>query len=80
MKILEAARKALGKQQASQREQLVENEKQARAAEAAKQEEFWTGVADTIKNSKEFAGLQVSEREKSKFFNYLTCSTYYTCK
>ena len=68
----EAARQALGKQQEAQRGQLVENEKQARAAEAAKQEEFWSGVADTIKDSKEFAGLQVSEREKGKFFNYLS--------
>jgi len=68
----EAARKALGKQQEAQRGQLVENERQARAAEVAQQEEFWGGVADTIKNSKEFAGLQVSEREKGKFFNYLS--------
>ena len=36
------------------------------------QEQFWGGVADTIKESKEFAGLQVPEREKSKFFNYLS--------
>ena len=68
----EAARQALGKQQIEKRGQLVENEKQARAAEAVKQEEFWSGVADTIKDSKEFAGLQVSEKEKSKFFNYLS--------
>ena len=68
----EQARVALGKQQSAQREQLVENEKQARAAEAKQQEKFWNGVADTIKESKEFAGLQVSEREKSKFFNYLS--------
>jgi len=29
-------------------------------------------VQETIKESKEFAGLQVPEREKSKFFNYLS--------
>ena len=68
----EAAKQALGKQQVEKRGQLVENEKQARAAEAVKQEEFWGGVADTIKDSKEFAGLQVSEKEKGKFFNYLS--------
>ena len=68
----DAAKKALGKQQIAQREQLVEQEKQARAAEMAQQEKFWGGVADTIKNSKEFSGLQVSEKEKSKFFNYLS--------
>lgn len=68
----QAAKQALGKQQEAQRAQLVQQEQQARALEAQKQEEFWSGVADTIKNSKEFAGLQVSEREKSKFFNYLS--------
>tara|TARA_R110000824_G_scaffold25539_2_gene88973 strand:+ start:3064 stop:4155 length:1092 start_codon:yes stop_codon:yes gene_type:complete len=68
----DAAKQALGKQQSAQREQLVQQEKQARATEAAQQEEFWGGVADTIKNSKEFSGLQVSEKEKGKFFNYLS--------
>lgn len=68
----EAARQALGKQQSEQRSHLVEQEKQKSAEQHAKQEQFWGGVADTIKNSKEFAGLQVSEKEKGKFFNYLS--------
>lgn len=68
----EAARQALGKQQSEQRAQLVEQERQKSAEQRAQQEQFWDGVADTIKNSKEFAGLQVSEKEKGKFFNYLS--------
>jgi hypothetical protein len=68
----EAARQALGKQQSAQRAQLVEQERQKSAEQRAQQEQFWGGVADTIKNSKEFAGLQVSEKEKGKFFNYLS--------
>lgn len=68
----EAARQALGKQQSEQRAQLVEQERQKSAEQRAQQEQFWGGVADTIKNSKEFAGLQVSEKEKGKFFNYLS--------
>ena len=68
----EAARQALGKQQSAQRAQLVEQERQKSAEQQAQQEQFWGGVADTIKNSKEFAGLQVSEKEKGKFFNYLS--------
>jgi len=67
-----AAKQALGKQQTAQRGQLVAQEQQARAVEMAQQEEFWGGIADTIKNSKEFSGLQVSEKEKGKFFNYLS--------
>ena len=68
----EAARQALGKQQSAQRAQLVEQERQKSAEQQVQQEQFWGGVADTIKNSKEFAGLQVSEKEKGKFFNYLS--------
>jgi len=68
----EAARQALGKAQEQQNAQLVEQQNQMRHQQMQEQETFWNGVADTIKDSKEFAGLQVTEREKSKFFNYLS--------
>ena len=68
----ELARKALGKAQAQQKEQLVERQQQDLKVEQEKQQEFWNGVQETIKESKEFAGLQVPEREKSKFFSYLS--------
>jgi hypothetical protein len=68
----EAARQALGKAQEQRNSQLVEQQNQMRYQQMQEQETFWSGVADTIKESKEFAGLQVPEREKSKFFNYLS--------
>lgn len=68
----EAARQALGKAQEQRNAQLVEQQNQMRYQQMQEQETFWSGVADTIKDSKEFAGLQVTEREKSKFFNYLS--------
>jgi hypothetical protein len=68
----EAARQALGKAQEQRNAQLVEQQNQMRYQQMQEQETFWNGVADTIKDSKEFAGLQVTEREKSKFFNYLS--------
>lgn len=68
----EAARQALGKVQSAQKEQIVAQQRAARQQTMQEQEQFWGGVADTIKESKEFAGLQVPEREKSKFFNYLS--------
>ena len=68
----ELARKALGKVQAAEKEQLVERQQQERKAQEEKQIEFWNGVQETIKESKEFAGLAVPEREKTKFFNYLS--------
>jgi len=50
----------------------MEEQKQSREEARAKQEEFWNGVADTIEDSREFAGLAVPEKEKSRFFNYLS--------
>jgi len=67
-----AAKDALGKVQAQQKEQLVERQKAELQKQQEQQIEFWNGVQETIKESKEFAGLQVPEREKAKFFNYLS--------
>jgi hypothetical protein len=67
-----AAKDALGKVQAQQKESLVEQQKAELQKQQDQQMEFWNGVQETIKESKEFAGLQVPEREKSKFFNYLS--------
>mgnify|MGYP003117604401 CR=1 FL=1 len=68
----EAARKALGKVQAQEKEQLVERQRVELEKQQEQQVEFWNSVQETIKESKEFAGLQVPEREKTKFFNYLS--------
>jgi len=68
----EAAKQALGKVQAQEKEQLVERQKAELQKQQEQQMEFWNGVQETIKESKEFAGLQVPEREKTKFFNYLS--------
>ena len=68
----EAARKALGKYQGQQRQQLMEQQKERQKEAQTKQREFWNGVADTIENSQEFAGLTVPQKDKSKFFNYLS--------
>jgi len=68
----EAARTALGKAQEQQRGQLIEQQQKQRDAQHAEQQKFWNEIADTIKTSKEFQGLTVPEKEKSKFFNYLS--------
>ena len=68
----EQARQALGKQQSAQQEQIVSKQRQEFEAQAQEQTEFWNGVSDTIENSKEFAGLVVPEKEKSKFFKYIS--------
>ena len=68
----EAARQALGKVQAQQQSQMVNQQKQQRAQQYESQQQFWGDVAQTLENSQEFAGVTVPEREKNQFFNYLS--------
>jgi hypothetical protein len=68
----EAARKALGKYQEAEREQLLEKQQETQKQQAEDLQEFWDDVAVTIEESREFAGLQVTEKDKNKFFNYLS--------
>ena len=67
-----AAKEALGNYQAQQRDNMYEEQQKQNAHEAKKMDEFWGEVEDTIQESKEFAGITIPEREKSKFFNYLS--------
>ena len=66
------AQKQLAAIQSKQREQLVEMQKQQQAEYKQKQQEFWEGVANTIDEGKEFAGIKIPEKEKSKFFDYIS--------
>lgn len=66
------AQKQLAAIQVKEREQLVEMQKQQQAEYKQKQQEFWEGVANTIDEGKEFAGIKIPEKEKSKFFDYIS--------
>ena len=68
----EAARRALGKYQGEQRDQLMQQQVQQQQEQREELNGFWNGVADTIENANEFAGLTVPEKDKSKFFEYLS--------
>ena len=68
----EQAKNALGDLQGKQREQLVAKQQQTKKQKAEELSNFWEGVNDTIENSKEFVGITVPQREKEKFFRYLS--------
>ena len=68
----EIARKSLAKVQADERASLVSQQQRTMEQKAAKQQEFWTEINDTINKSDEFAGLSIPEKEKQKFFKYLS--------
>jgi hypothetical protein len=66
------AQKQLASIQSREREQIVEQQKHARAEQEKAQEEFWENVAATIDQGKEFAGIRIPEKEKAKFFDYIS--------
>ena len=66
------AQKQLATIQSREREQIVEQQKQEKAEREKAQEEFWENVAATIDQGKEFAGIRIPEKEKAKFFDYIS--------
>ena len=66
------AQKQLAGIQSREREQIVEQQKQAKIEQEKAQEEFWENVAATIDQGKEFAGIRIPEKEKAKFFDYIS--------
>ena len=68
----DSALKALVQVQDQYKEQMLVDQKQKQQTAIAEQKKFWDGVYDTIDNSKEFKGISIPEREKTKFFDYLS--------
>jgi len=66
------AKTALANLQDAQRAQMVEEQRRSQVHKEEQLTEFWNGVADTIEDSGEFAGISVPDRDKNKFFDYLS--------
>jgi hypothetical protein len=66
------AQKQLAVIQNKEREQIVVNQKRQQAEMKAQNDEFWENVAATIDQGKEFAGIRIPEKEKAKFFDYIS--------
>lgn len=66
------AQKQLAVIQNKEREQIVANQRRQQQEMQAQQEEFWENVAATIDQGKEFAGIRIPEKEKAKFFDYIS--------
>jgi len=50
----------------------VELQQQQAVQQREEQKKFWNEVYDTIEDSKEFSGIVVPQKEKAKFFKYLS--------
>tara|TARA_R110000851_G_scaffold107953_1_gene228585 strand:+ start:3813 stop:4934 length:1122 start_codon:yes stop_codon:yes gene_type:complete len=68
----ESAKTALAQAQDKYKTEMLEEQKQKQKQNKEEQTKFWDGVYDTIDKSKEFKGISIPEREKTKFFDYLS--------
>ena len=66
------AQKHLAAGQAKEREEIVGRQREAQKQQQQQTEEFWESVATTIEQGKEFAGIKIPDREKAKFFDYIS--------
>lgn len=66
------AKEALLKYEQGQRAQQMEQQKQASAQQRQEAQNFWSDVSDTIQESREFSGIVVQQRDKKKFFDYIS--------
>jgi hypothetical protein len=66
------AQKSLATAQQQYKKQMLVQQQQMQQQQMQEQSKFWNGVYNTIDKSKEFQGIQIAEREKGKFFDYLS--------
>ncbi len=66
------AKKQLGAIQERERGMMVQQQRQQQQLEAQRQQEFWEDVAGRIDEGNEFAGIRIPDREKAKFFDYIS--------
>ena len=66
------AQKALASAQEQYKKQMIVQQQQQQQQQMQEQNKFWNGVYETIEKSKEFQGIKIVEREKGKFFDYLS--------
>ncbi len=67
-----AAKDALAQAQEMQREKMLETQQIQNEKAAEENAQFWNGVADTIESGNEFAGVSIPDRQKAKFFDYIS--------
>lgn len=66
------AQRNLATIQKQERDGMVRQQQAEQQRAAEENERFWEGVANTIQEGKEFAGIRIPDREKAKFFDYIS--------
>jgi hypothetical protein len=66
------AKESLAQVQQQQREEMFEQQQRLFEQQEAEREQFWDGVANTLEEGREFAGIRIPDRDKSTFFEYIS--------
>ena len=66
------AKDALAQAQVQGRENMLETQRAQQEKAEQETTQFWNGVADVIESGKEFAGVSIPDRQKAKFFDYIS--------
>jgi len=66
------AKDSLAQVQQEQREQMYQQQMELYEQQEAEREAFWDGVADTLEEGREFAGIRIPDADKSNFFEYIS--------
>jgi len=66
------AKDSLTKIQEVERKELMEKQKETAAQRQKQNVEFWNKVNETVTSNQEFAGITIPEKQKNKFFKYLS--------
>tara|TARA_R110002074_G_scaffold338214_1_gene508830 strand:+ start:32 stop:1114 length:1083 start_codon:yes stop_codon:yes gene_type:complete len=67
-----AAKDALAGVQEQHRENLIVQQQEAQKLQTEENSKFWGGVADIIESGNQFAGVSIPDRQKGKFFDYIS--------
>jgi len=68
----EAARKALADAQGAQRQATLEQQREQHERSRQEAEQMWSNVNTLISESDNLSGIPISQREKGKFFDYIS--------
>lgn len=68
----QTAKEELANYQEQQRTELVRRQQEQYQRQQQETLEFWNEVADTIESGNVFAGVRIPDRQKAKFFDYIS--------
>lgn len=68
----EFARNELAQYQEQHRQEIFQHQQAEFQRQMEESEQFWEDVADKIETGNEFAGIRIPDRQKSKFFEYIS--------